>query len=110
MLDLTFIFEEIAHAGAASQDQLRDVLDDLALGFWRQSSEPFGEADLALAREQNDVLDSHGGEVLLAPSEEREVGEEKTGGRRILDSGSHDVGWISPNIVRLQTSRVSLHL
>jgi hypothetical protein len=38
----TFVLQEIAHASAASEDELRDVLDNLGLVFRREGGEPFG--------------------------------------------------------------------
>lgn len=40
--DDTFVLEEVAHARAPRQDQLRDVLDDLGLILGRERGEPFG--------------------------------------------------------------------
>lgn len=40
----TFILKEVAHARAAGQDQLRDILDNLGLVLGGQSGEPFGQA------------------------------------------------------------------
>jgi hypothetical protein len=39
---LTFILEEVAHAGAAGEDELRDVFDDLGLVFGCECGEPLG--------------------------------------------------------------------
>jgi hypothetical protein len=38
----TFVFQEVAHASAASEDELRDVFDDLGLVFRGEGGEPFG--------------------------------------------------------------------
>ena len=51
----TFVLEEVAHAGSAGEDELRDVLDDLGLVLGRQGGEPFGKAHLALPGEQDQV-------------------------------------------------------
>ena len=71
----TFVFEEIAHSSSSSEDQLRDVLDNLRFVLGREGGEPLGEAleagkvstsrsrsrakvtthDFALAREENEV-------------------------------------------------------
>ena len=40
----TLVLKEVAHARAASKDELRDVLDDLGLVLGRQRNEPLGEA------------------------------------------------------------------
>lgn len=40
----TFVFEEVAHARAPGQDDLRDILDDLGLLLGRESRKPFGQA------------------------------------------------------------------
>ena len=40
----TFVFEKVAHARAASEDELGDVFDDLGLVSRRQRREPFGQA------------------------------------------------------------------
>lgn len=40
----TFVFDEVAHARPAGEDELRDVLDDFGLVLRRQSGEPFGQA------------------------------------------------------------------
>jgi hypothetical protein len=39
---LTFVLEEVAHARAAGEDQLRDVLDDFGLVFGCERGEPLG--------------------------------------------------------------------
>ena len=44
---LTLVFEEVAHAGAPSEHDLGDVLDDLGLGLWSHRREPFRETDLS---------------------------------------------------------------
>lgn len=38
----TFVLEEVAHARAAGEDQLRDVLDDFGFVFGRERGEPLG--------------------------------------------------------------------
>jgi hypothetical protein len=43
----TFMFQKIAHASATAQDQLGDVLYNLALRFWRDGGKPLGETDFA---------------------------------------------------------------
>lgn len=40
----TFVFEEVAHAGAPRENELRDILDDLCLVLGRQGGEPLGQA------------------------------------------------------------------
>jgi hypothetical protein len=39
---LTFILQEVAHARAAGEDELRDVFDNLGLVFGCEGGEPFG--------------------------------------------------------------------
>jgi hypothetical protein len=39
---LTFILQEVAHASAAGEDELRDVFDDLGLVFGCECGEPLG--------------------------------------------------------------------
>jgi hypothetical protein len=39
---LTFILQEVAHAGAAGEDELRDVFDDFGLVLGCERGEPFG--------------------------------------------------------------------
>lgn len=41
---LTFVLEEIAHARAPSQHELRDILNDLGLVLGREGGEPFRQA------------------------------------------------------------------
>ena len=41
---LTFVLEEVAHARAAGEDELRDVFDNLGLVLRCERSEPLGEA------------------------------------------------------------------
>lgn len=41
--EATFVFEEIAHAGATRQDQLGHILDDLGFLLGRESSKPLGQ-------------------------------------------------------------------
>lgn len=43
----TFIFQKVAHAGATAQNQLGDVLDDLAFRFGWDGGEPLGETNFA---------------------------------------------------------------
>lgn len=38
----TFVLEEVAHARAAGEDQLRDVLDDFGFVFGCERGEPLG--------------------------------------------------------------------
>jgi hypothetical protein len=38
----TFILQEIAHASATGEDELRDILDDFGLVFGCERGEPFG--------------------------------------------------------------------
>jgi hypothetical protein len=38
----TFVFQEVAHASAAGEDELRDVFDNLGLVFGRESGKPLG--------------------------------------------------------------------
>jgi hypothetical protein len=38
----TFVLEEVAHARAAGEDELRDVLDDFGLVFGCEGGEPLG--------------------------------------------------------------------
>jgi hypothetical protein len=38
---LTFILQEVAHAGTAGEDELRDVFNDLGLVFGGEGGEPF---------------------------------------------------------------------
>lgn len=40
----TFVLEEVAHARAAGEDELRDVLDDFGLVLGCERGEPLGEA------------------------------------------------------------------
>lgn len=42
--EATFVFEEIAHARPARQNQLRHIFDDLGLLLGRESSEPLSKA------------------------------------------------------------------
>lgn len=39
-----FVFEEVAHASASRQHQLRDIFDNLGLFLRRECGEPFREA------------------------------------------------------------------
>lgn len=41
---LTFVLEEVAHAGAAGEDELGDVLDDFGFVLGRECGEPLGQA------------------------------------------------------------------
>jgi hypothetical protein len=43
----TFVFEEVAHARATSEDELGDVLDDLGLLLWRHRHKPLCKAHFA---------------------------------------------------------------
>lgn len=88
------VFKEVAHASASGQDRLGDVLDNLCLFLGRQGGEPFGKTlerrcqvrvfgsclgeeaadavvsslgvtyDLALSRQQNQVVNRHGGDTI----------------------------------------------
>lgn len=40
----TFVFEKVAHFGAAGKDKLGDILDDLCLVLGRERYEPFCQA------------------------------------------------------------------
>lgn len=44
---MTFVFQEVAHAGSAGEYELRYILNDLRLGLGSHSSKPFCETDLA---------------------------------------------------------------
>jgi hypothetical protein len=48
---LTFVLEEVAHARAAGEDELRDVFDNLGLVFGGEGGEPLGQALRASARD-----------------------------------------------------------
>ena len=50
-----FVFDEVAHPGAAGEDELGDVFDDFSFFFGGEGLEPFGETDFALAREEDEV-------------------------------------------------------
>jgi hypothetical protein len=69
---LTFVLKEVAHAGAAGEDKLGDVLDYLGLFLGGERGEPFGQTlrtsisrgtlqsgwgtnHFALPREQNEI-------------------------------------------------------
>lgn len=61
---LTLVLEKVAHAGAAGEHQLRDVLDDLGLVLGREGGEPFGQTLRGLSR---GLLHSGVGDQPLCP-------------------------------------------
>lgn len=54
-----FILEEIAHPCSSGEDKLGYIFDDLGLFPRGECAKPLCKTDLALSREQNEVVDSH---------------------------------------------------
>lgn len=69
----TFVFKKVAHACATSEDQLRDILDDLGFILGRKRDEPFGKALVGMVSEWTEGGTNTGGWLTTLPCLESRI-------------------------------------